>query len=421
MDDINFIKSNIPKHVKKPLLKTESNVGWSKPEVEKKEIKPDQTAQPNKNTFVNLQTNRPARKGFFESLSQKLFGQTGDEIKLKKNFPPSVPAPVIPNTGHNEVNYRQELKKEIEKRISQKDIGLNKITPPETEILHLSVKPGIFDQLTKFLHSKDQKSPEMLRAKNDYNSVNVIREKGNVPSPAIIAKEDIGDKEKNKIISARSSNLLNPSKFNNLSADKTRPEAASKKWENPKIVETNLLADELNIYGYKGEIITAVLFFFLSGILVASLYGLLIFWQKDKEAKNSTEQKRMADIDNQIKEAREGIVEINNFKDKLKPVTAILDSHIYWTNWFDFLENNLIKGSNISSFSGDTSGSYKLKVTVDSYSQVGESLNVFYQNSLVKKAETNEGHMRKSGLDSNKVDFELDLEIDPSIFTKTAE
>jgi len=427
MDEINFIKTN--KTTKKPAAKTDANIGWSKPAVDNKMVKKESFNKDTSSVAANLKTNQPfqakiKKSNIWQTIFKNLFGKKenySNNLKPANNDRTEVPlvdkVVLADKNSNNEINYRQELKKEIEKRIGQKGAEPYQAKAKDTPILHLSVKPGIFDRILELFSSKKLSTADKSIKKNNFDQA-FAPDKSNILPPAPVNGQGLRDTD-NKKNSFSPPDLLLPGKSGHLANAIIKPEEMSKKWENPKIIETNLLSDKLNLYNYKGEIITALTFFILSGLLVASIYGLLFYWQKNKRDRALIEEQRLADINFKINIAKERVAKADNFNSKFKPVLEILNSHIYWTNWFDFLEKNLIKDLKISNFTRDLSGKYRLNATVNNYSQIGETLFALRQNNLVKKADTNAGQMDKSEKDQNSVvSFVLDLEVDQSIFLK---
>jgi hypothetical protein len=440
MGEINFVKNNL-KSTKKPAAKTDGNIGWSKPSIsgqENKDILPKNDTTP---VAANLKANQPFRinvkkNNSFLSTLKNLFGinsglsASAGAASIDRKIPSAANIkplpdknialsrsgkPYIAQPNENAINYRQELKNEIEKRIGQKGANTYQAKEKDTPILHLSVKPGIFDMISGLFGAKENPRGERL-IQNKFNPNPASNISKSMPAPA---NNPIPKGDEAKKPALNSPDLLSSSISIPGPGLDTKPQASNKKWENPKIIETNLLSDKLNLYNYKGEIITAILFVLLSCILVASLYGLLFYWQKNKLAKIEAEEQKMKTILNDIKVAKERVAKADNFNSKLKPVIEILNGHIYWTNWFAFLERNSLKDLKISNFVKDVSGNYQLNSTVKKYGQIGEVLTAFRQNGSVLKAEANAGQMKKNEIDhTSEVSFVLDLVVDQSLFLK---
>ena len=109
---------------------------------------------------------------------------------------------------------------------------------------------------------------------------------------------------------------------------------------------------------------------------------------------------------------------VSALTDKATEVKKILDNHIYWTNFFDFLEKHIIKDVYFVNFSGDINGEYSIEAVGQEYKNIVEQVEAFRKDELTEKAEVREGRIA-TGRSGNGIKFNLELTINPKIFKKT--
>jgi len=192
----------------------------------------------------------------------------------------------------------------------------------------------------------------------------------------------------------------------------------AKAWQNPNIVGTNLIKSEIITYfDWRSKIIILINAIVLSCLVIGLVYGGLIFLQKQNTAKNELLERKFAELENQLKQVEKNSNEILAWQKKLKVADALLAQHIYWTNFFKFLEENTLSDVYFVNFSGTTSGSYALNAMAKNYDTISQQINILMANSKVTRAESNGGQMAGQG-ETSGVSFVLNIAIKPDIFTE---
>lgn len=149
-------------------------------------------------------------------------------------------------------------------------------------------------------------------------------------------------------------------------------------------------------------------------ILVAANYG-LNFWEKQKIVQFSLLSDSAKGLSEQIVYAENDINKIVAFQKKAELVKSLLDGHIYWTNFFKFLEENTLADVSLDNFTGDVGGNYILGAKTKDFSTLAQQISVLRQNSDILQAFTNGGEVVLE--DKNRVvAFELNIKLDPKIF-----
>lgn len=220
----------------------------------------------------------------------------------------------------------------------------------------------------------------------------------------------------------RSSNFLSLEK----SKQSTQKEKEAKE-KNPEILEINLIKEEGDKFFDWNQNIAKLLFFvFLALIIVIEIY-ITLSWV---ETRNLNQSDFFASdfktLNNEIREVREESLEAEEFKNKLDIVSGILDKHIYWTNFFDFLEKNTVDTVYYQSFNGDIAGRYQLTAKGKNFDDITDQVNAFLKNDNVTKVSVSKG----DAISSNKqvvdneikvekgVNFSIELEIQSELFSE---
>ncbi len=223
------------------------------------------------------------------------------------------------------------------------------------------------------------------------------------------ARDD--EKQKAKIINSREKKHL-PEKHKVPEVD------------NPEVLESNLIKTEEDIifdWGRNlGFLAVAVI---LSLAIIGLSYWTLGLWGEKKIEQSTVSSREVKDLRNKVKVARENAQEAIEFRDKIKLINTMLDKHIYWSNFFDFLEKNTLKEVYYSGeFNGDIKGQYILSANTRKYELIEAQIEQFYKNPYVVSVETSGGKLfvdREN--DVSSVQFDLNLLIKPSLFVKASD
>ena len=143
---------------------------------------------------------------------------------------------------------------------------------------------------------------------------------------------------------------------------KEKLEFTKRKFGTQSTIKTNLIKGEVStFFDLKKNLMFLFVNIFLTGLVVIAIYSGLVFWEKTNE---NIIQSWLTDIDTKnkkIKSTEEKIEIIGIFQKKLEITSKILKDHIYWTNFFKFLEDNTLSKIEYSeSFSGNALGNYSI-------------------------------------------------------------
>ncbi|MBI2459631.1 MAG: hypothetical protein HYV53_03710 [Parcubacteria group bacterium] len=187
-----------------------------------------------------------------------------------------------------------------------------------------------------------------------------------------------------------------------------------------RVLETNLIQGELAIFfNWRAKAIVFAGAILAPILAVATIYYGLVFYEKSSQAKNLAQAQKFAELKQNIAAEEAGLKEILAFQAKLKTVSQIFAQHIYWTNFFKFLEDNTMANVYFIDFKGNTSGNYTMNAATVDYRSIDEQVDVFRNNKKITAASTDGGEL-VSGDQTNKsrVKFILNFSVLKSIFTE---
>lgn len=228
---------------------------------------------------------------------------------------------------------------------------------------------------------------------------------------------------------------------------KNKPDGIKKSpAQNPRILEVNLIKGEMFIpFDWKRHLAIFLLTILIAGAFIAEVYFGLNLWAKEEMKKSDKLAVEISTLRDDVKKMQEKADSALLYKSKATEVSRLLDQHIYWTNFFSWLESKTLSTVKFSGFNGDTSGVYNLEAITDRYQEVSWQVKALLDDPIVKKAsvlevisseeDPNEATSQEKDEDildveeepeslsekksSGKfVDFSLSLEIDPTIFKK---
>jgi hypothetical protein len=249
---------------------------------------------------------------------------------------------------------------------------------------------------------------------------------------------DVFNDEKNSRKNLNYSNgQNNASSQEDANAEKGRSEiegntalTGHNKWKAPKILKTDLIKDEVTVFiDWKKNIKNLSANLAMAIIIIAIAFFGLELWGKSSAQQVKTLDNEIKNLAQKINQSKAEIKEIDNFQKKLNLASKIIEKHIYWTNFFNFLEKDTLPSINFTGgFKGDTSGNYNFAAVAPSFNDLTDQVRVF-------KADTDNvltvdvskgalsggtGNTQTAGQSTNQtnIEFNLLLGVNPKIFSK---
>lgn len=202
----------------------------------------------------------------------------------------------------------------------------------------------------------------------------------------------------------------------------------NKEWKTPDILKTNLIKDNLIVFfSWSKNVIFLIISIIFSFIIVGGVYYGLIWNEEKKIDYDYGFEKKFDQINKQIKESEKYIYDnkIEELKKKLNLANILLSKHVYWTNFFDYLEQNTLSDVYYLGFSGSISGQYNINSRTKRFNIIEAQVKQFLLDkytisAVVRKGVINERENTKSNKDYNNVNeigYNIGLTLDTSIFT----
>ena len=188
---------------------------------------------------------------------------------------------------------------------------------------------------------------------------------------------------------------------------------------NPDILEVNLIQDEIIIhFDWRKSITNLIIWVILAWFFVGGIYGSIVWWEKRKTTSIDYFVEAFNDLNIKIKKTELRAEDALLFKKKLALVNKVLASHIYWTNFFQFLETNTLPDIAYSNFSGDTAGKYQLSSMSKDFNAIANQVSAILSDPYTNRADVDSARIIKSedGNAAISAIFNLNLEVNPEIF-----
>ncbi len=187
-------------------------------------------------------------------------------------------------------------------------------------------------------------------------------------------------------------------------------------FEPSRAVKPNLIKNqEILFFNWHEHALVFGLSVVMCCLVISLVYVSLLIWQKERMDNNKVTLLNVKAIDEQIIKTEKEVREIKDFNGKLISLSTLLDNHIYWTNYFSFLEDATLKDVYLKSFVGDISGEYTIPALARNLDAVSSQLEVMKSYSKVKSITPETGSPNEV---DKTIPFSLGMSIDPLIFTK---
>jgi hypothetical protein len=185
------------------------------------------------------------------------------------------------------------------------------------------------------------------------------------------------------------------------------------------VLEVNLVKGEIvKFFDWQRGILLLLVSVFASAAVISLAYWGISSWGSSKQnTQNSTYLQDYYKVNKEIKDLEPQMNEVMKFKARLDSVNFLLARHIYWTNFFNFLEDNTLSNVYFSNFTGDINGSYVLSATTDSLDAIDAQIKKLLVNSDIMKTRVDSASViGESG--KPIVSFSLSFALAPKIFLK---
>jgi len=194
--------------------------------------------------------------------------------------------------------------------------------------------------------------------------------------------------------------------------------------QNPKILEVNLIKNEMQVsFDWNQHLSTLLFAVIVTMLFVAEIYFALNWWTDYESERVLASETRFNKISQNIRDLKQQSDQIVAFKQRADAANSLLENHIYWTNFLDWLEKNTLSTVTYAGISGKSDGVYSLTASANAFREVSWQTRAFMADPSVISVKVDQASMEKSDSEENDtsvsaVNFELNLKIDPSVFKK---
>ena len=190
-------------------------------------------------------------------------------------------------------------------------------------------------------------------------------------------------------------------------------------YTNPKILDLDLIKDEVEVvFDWKKNLQFLGGFILITALLIAEVYVTLYLWEQNEiYSKTESLRQETALVDTEIATAKANASEATDFMNKINSLSSFFGQHIYWTDFFKYIEKNTLADVSYSGFKGDTGGSYSLTSFVQDFRAIGVQLKTFLADSHSTQATVSNEKINNGGK-SVGVNFNLNLVINRNLFTE---
>jgi hypothetical protein len=207
--------------------------------------------------------------------------------------------------------------------------------------------------------------------------------------------------------------------FDFFSEIKKIKEKFFKKVDSSRVLELDLAKGEvMKFFDWQRGVLIILVAVFGTVAVLSGIYWGISYWGTSSHAgENDDYLQQYYRASKQINDLTPQVNDILVFKNRLDGVDFLLKRHIYWTNFFSFLEDNTLSNVYFYDFSGTVKGSYSLSATTDSLDAIDAQTKKLLTNQYVKSATVDSGAI-SNNKGKSTVSFSLSFVLDPKIFLK---
>ncbi len=193
--------------------------------------------------------------------------------------------------------------------------------------------------------------------------------------------------------------------------------------QNPKILEVNLIRDEMPVsFELKKHIGTLFFTLLVTVLFVAEVYIGLNWWSTYENARLEKSQNRFNTVSEEIRQMKSASDQVSSFKERVELADSLLNRHVYWSNFFTWLEGNTLSSVSYQGFDGTINGEYELAAVTNAFRDLSWQSRVLLADPLVMSARVDSGSGGISDEEAEtkevgEISFSLSLKVNPDIFT----
>jgi len=152
--------------------------------------------------------------------------------------------------------------------------------------------------------------------------------------------------------------------------------------KNKPLVGTNLIrGQEFIFFNWSKAIKYNIVFALLSIITVVWVWGYFVFMNKKQDDYISPLEKNLIAREEKLQKLNAEVDGLTALRGKVAVIKGVFANHVYWTDFFTFLEKNTLPGVYYDDFEGDLSGEYHLLVIAKDFNTMVAQMKIWQNES----------------------------------------
>ncbi len=192
--------------------------------------------------------------------------------------------------------------------------------------------------------------------------------------------------------------------------------------QNPKVLEVNLIKNEMRVdFDVRKHLGTLLFSLAVTALFVAEIYFGLNWWSAYENERVLATEAKFNQVSKEIKDMKSESDQILAFKQRVDLADSLLANHIYWTNFFAWLEKNTLSTVNYNGFSGKIDGNYDLQASADTFRDISWQTRALLADPSVLSVKVDSGSSQLAGdaaqdNPDGSISFSVNLKINPQLF-----
>lgn len=170
------------------------------------------------------------------------------------------------------------------------------------------------------------------------------------------------------------------------------------------------------------RILLAVLVLVLETVILGTAYFFVIRTEGTRAEERMRLEEELKKVQADVAEAEKDAKDVVAFTSQTKAVSGLLDSHIYWTTFFRYLEDVTRPTVRYLNFIGDVQkGVVTVDAMGDSYRDVAEQIVLMREQPLIEEVRTTQAAAAVNGAgEVSGVSFSMILKLAPELWARSA-
>jgi hypothetical protein len=184
------------------------------------------------------------------------------------------------------------------------------------------------------------------------------------------------------------------------------------------VLETDLIKGEVEVkFDWKKDITIFLVLFFIVFVITLEAY-IYLSWMENKRAEEASHylEEEIAYMQEEMMLMQDEYEKALALRDDISLASNFLNRHIYWNNFFSFLEENTLRSFYYKGFSGNISGSYTLPAVTNDVRAVGFQSSVFLSDPMALSVSVEDEEIVNESVRGPYINFDINFTLNKRIF-----